>query len=54
MSGASHLDRPRTVKVLRRLGMRSAARLVQNEWFKGEWTTEVDFAMLADEWRAQQ
>ncbi|MDG4823860.1 GNAT family protein [Asanoa sp. WMMD1127] len=42
-----------SAKVLRRLGLRQEARLVHNEWFKGEWTTEVAFAMLADEWRAQ-
>lgn len=38
--------------VLRRLGMRKEAVLVENEWFKGEWTTEIDFAMLVHEWRA--
>ena len=38
--------------VLRRLGMRQEAVLVENEWFKGEWTTEIDFAILATEWRA--
>jgi RimJ/RimL family protein N-acetyltransferase len=38
--------------VLRRLGMRQEAVLVENEWFKGEWTNEVDFAILAREWRA--
>jgi RimJ/RimL family protein N-acetyltransferase len=38
--------------VLRRLGMRREARLVENEWFKGEWTNELDFAILAREWRA--
>jgi RimJ/RimL family protein N-acetyltransferase len=43
-----------SAKVLRRLGLRQEARLVRNEWFKGEWTTELDFAMLADEWRAQR
>jgi RimJ/RimL family protein N-acetyltransferase len=37
--------------VLRRLGMRQEARLVENEWFKGEWTNELDFAILAREWR---
>jgi RimJ/RimL family protein N-acetyltransferase len=37
--------------VLRRLGMRQEAHLVQNEWFKGEWTDELDFALLAVEWR---
>ena len=40
--------------VARRLGMRQEARLVENEWFKGEWTTELDFAILADEWRDRQ
>lgn len=39
--------------VLRRLGMRQEAVLVENEWFKGEWTTEIDFAILAAEWRDQ-
>jgi RimJ/RimL family protein N-acetyltransferase len=37
--------------VARRLGMRQEARLVDNELFKGEWSTELVFAMLADEWR---
>ncbi|MGA5301716.1 GNAT family N-acetyltransferase [Nucisporomicrobium flavum] len=40
--------------VLRRLGMRQEARLVENEMFKGEWTTELDFAMLASEWPAHR
>ena len=38
--------------VLRRIGMRQEARLVENELFKGEWTNELDFAILASEWRA--
>lgn len=38
--------------VARRLGMRQEARLVENEWFKGEWTNELDFALLETEWRA--
>jgi len=42
-----------SAKVLRRLGLRQEARLVHNEIFKGEWSTELDFAMLADEWHAQ-
>jgi RimJ/RimL family protein N-acetyltransferase len=37
--------------VLARLGMRREAHLVQNEHVKGEWTDEVIFAMLAEEWR---
>jgi RimJ/RimL family protein N-acetyltransferase len=30
--------------------MRLEAHLVKNEWFKGEWTDEQDFAILAEEW----
>jgi RimJ/RimL family protein N-acetyltransferase len=36
--------------VCRRLGMRLEARLVENELFKGEWSTGLGFAMLAREW----
>jgi RimJ/RimL family protein N-acetyltransferase len=43
-----------SAKVARRLGMRLEARLVHNEFFKGEWSTELDFAMLADEWPARR
>jgi RimJ/RimL family protein N-acetyltransferase len=43
-----------SAKVLRRLGMRQEARLVHNEFFKGEWSTEIDFAMLASEWPAHR
>jgi RimJ/RimL family protein N-acetyltransferase len=40
--------------VLQRLGMRQEAYLRENEWFKDEWTDEIDFALLADEWRSWQ
>lgn len=39
--------------VLERLGMRREAHLVQNELVKGEWTDEMIYAILEDEWRAQ-
>jgi len=42
-----------SARLAHRLGMRQEARLVENEWFKGEWTTELDFAMLAREWQAR-
>ncbi len=37
-----------------RLGMRQEAHLVENEWFKGRWSDEIDFAMLEHEWRAMR
>ncbi|MDL4776665.1 GNAT family N-acetyltransferase [Actinomadura xylanilytica] len=42
-----------SARVLERLGMRHEAHLVQNELVKGEWTDEVVYAMLAQEWKAR-
>jgi RimJ/RimL family protein N-acetyltransferase len=39
--------------VLAGLGMRREAHLVQNEWIKGEWTDEVVYALLEEEWRSR-
>jgi RimJ/RimL family protein N-acetyltransferase len=39
--------------VLRRVGMRQEAEFRENEWVKGEWTDELVFAILAEEWRAR-
>ncbi len=36
------------------ISSRGSARLIRNEFFKGEWSTELDFAMLADEWYTRQ
>ena len=41
-----------SARLARRLGMRQEAYLVRNEWFKGEWTDELDFALLEEEWAA--
>jgi RimJ/RimL family protein N-acetyltransferase len=41
-----------SASVLTKLGMRREAVLVENAWFKGEWSTEVDYAILAREWAA--
>ena len=38
--------------VLERLGMRREAHQIENEYVKGEWCSELDYAMLADEWAA--
>jgi RimJ/RimL family protein N-acetyltransferase len=43
-----------SIAVLQRIGMRQEAYLRENEWFKGEWTDEIDFAVLASEWRSWQ
>jgi RimJ/RimL family protein N-acetyltransferase len=39
-------------RLLERLGLRCEARLVEADWFKGEWTTLRTYAVLRREWRA--
>ena len=40
-----------SARVLEKLGMRREAHLVENEWVKGEWQSEVVYALLDREWR---
>lgn len=42
-----------SLRLCDRLGMRREALLVANEWCKGAWIDEVDFALLEGEWAAQ-
>jgi RimJ/RimL family protein N-acetyltransferase len=37
---------------MERLGMRREAHLLENEFVKGDWTDELDYAMLDREWAA--
>jgi RimJ/RimL family protein N-acetyltransferase len=41
-----------SARVLEKLGMRQEAHLIENEWVKGEWQSELVYALLAREWRA--
>ena len=38
-------------RLLERLGFRCEGRLVEADWFKGEWTTLRTYAVLRREWR---
>lgn len=40
----------RSARLLERIGMRREALLKQNEFVKGEWTDELVYAVLAQEW----
>lgn len=42
-----------SARVLEKLGLRLEAHLVENEWVKGEWQSELVYATLDREWRAQ-
>lgn len=41
-----------SARVLEKLGMRLEAHLVENEWVKDEWQSELVYAILDREWRA--
>ena len=40
-----------SARVLEKLGMRLEAHLLENEWVKGEWQSELVYAILEREWR---
>ena len=41
----------RAVVLLGRLGLRREGHFLQRSWFKGGWSDEYEFAILAEEWR---
>jgi RimJ/RimL family protein N-acetyltransferase len=41
-----------SARLLRRLGLRQEARLVDNVFFKGDWATQLVFAITEDMWRS--
>lgn len=43
---------PRSAAVCERLGMRRESHKIRDYWSKGEWTDSLEYAVLADEWRA--
>jgi RimJ/RimL family protein N-acetyltransferase/quinol monooxygenase YgiN len=43
-----------SARALEKLGMRLEAHLVENEWVKGEWQSELVYAILDREWRERQ
>ncbi|SIR53711.1 GNAT family N-acetyltransferase [Microbacterium sp. RURRCA19A] len=43
-------ENTRSIALAERLGMRREAHLVENEWFKGRWSDELDYALLSREW----
>ena len=53
---SAHIDARNapSAAVARRLGMRLEATYVDGEWFKGEWTTPLVFALLRREWESQR
>jgi RimJ/RimL family protein N-acetyltransferase len=42
-----------SARVFEKLGMRCEAHFIENEWVKGEWQSELLYAILAEEWRRQ-
>ena len=51
VSGRLEARNAASARVLEKLGMRLEAHLRENEWVKGEWQSELVYALLAREWR---
>ena len=47
-------DNVGSVRVLEKLGMRQEGRLRENEYYKGRWWDTLLYAILEDEWEANQ
>lgn len=52
VEGRTEARNAASARVLAKLGMRREAHLVENEWVKGEWQSELVYAMLDREWAA--
>ena len=50
--GCAEARNTASARVMEKLGMRREAHLVENEWVKGEWQSELVYAILDHEWRA--
>jgi RimJ/RimL family protein N-acetyltransferase len=52
VTGALDARNAASARVLEKLGMRREAYLVENDFVKDEWQSELIYAILATEWRA--
>ena len=52
VTGVLDVRNAASARVLEKLGMRREAHLVENEFVRGEWQSELIYAILAAEWRA--
>jgi RimJ/RimL family protein N-acetyltransferase len=43
-----------SLRLAEKLGMRREAHFVENEWIRGEWQSEIVYAMLAREWSVRR
>lgn len=50
MVGRTEARNTASARVLEKLGMRREAHFIENEWVKGEWQSELVYAILAEEW----
>ena len=46
-------DNLRSIKLLKRVGMRQEAHFRESLWFKGKWVDDVVFAILESEWKTR-
>jgi len=52
LTGNYKTDQVHAPALLERLGMRREGHLRQSTWAKGEWTDDLVYALLHDEWQS--
>ena len=43
-----------SARLMERLGMRREALMRKSEWYKGEWTDVIWYAVLSEEWEKME
>jgi len=43
-----------SMALMERLGMRKEAHFIQSAWYRGQWTDEVQYAILQSEWQQRK
>jgi RimJ/RimL family protein N-acetyltransferase len=54
ITASCHARNLASAGVMERIGMRREAHFIQGSWEKGEWVDELEYGILADEWRARR
>jgi RimJ/RimL family protein N-acetyltransferase len=54
VSATCDVDNVASARLLERVGLRREGHFVENAWFKGYWSSEYSYAVLAREWPASK
>jgi len=53
VSAGADAENTASIGLMERLGMRREAHFIQSAWYRGQWTDEVQYAILQSEWQTR-